>query len=98
MGKKLPYTPRSRVRAALRNLWLRSRERAACLKRDNYTCQVCGKKQTMAKGKVFKVQVHHIEGVGNWEYLIEEVYKHLLCNPNDLQTICKPCHDEIDHK
>jgi hypothetical protein len=37
MGKKLPYTPRSKVRAALRQLWLRSRERAAALKAANRT-------------------------------------------------------------
>jgi 5-methylcytosine-specific restriction endonuclease McrA len=92
MGKKSKYTPRSRIRSALRNVWLRSRERAACLKRDGYTCQICGKKQTMAKGKVFKVQVHHLNGI-EWEYLIDEVYEHLLCNPDFLQTICKPCHD-----
>jgi 5-methylcytosine-specific restriction endonuclease McrA len=94
MSKKSKHTPRSRIRSALRNVWLRSRERAACLKRDGYTCQICGKKQTMAKGKVFKVQVHHLNGI-EWEYLIDEVYKHLLCNPDNLQTICKPCHDGV---
>ena len=34
MGKKLLTTPRSRVKAALRQVWLRSRERAAALKRE----------------------------------------------------------------
>ena len=92
MGKKLEYTPRSRVRAALRALWLRSRERAAAIKRDSYTCQCCGRKQSKAKGKEFAVQVHHKEGIANWEYLIDEVYEHLLCHPDNLITICPECH------
>ena len=93
MGKKLPYTPRSRVRACLRQLWLRSRERAACLKRDGYTCQICGKKQSVAKGRECKVQSHHLDGI-EWEHLVNEVYRVLLVNPEFLVTICKPCHDE----
>ncbi len=74
MSKRLPNTPRSTVRAALRQLWLRSRERAAALKRDQYTCQVCGRKQSKAKGKEFDVQVHHKDGIGNWEQVIDSVY------------------------
>ena len=36
MGKRLPYTPRSKIRNILRRyIWLRSRERAAALKREN---------------------------------------------------------------
>ena len=69
-GKRLPNTPRSKVRAALRQLWLRSRERAAALKREKYTCQRCGVKQSKAKGKEQKVEVHHKEGIGNWEIVI----------------------------
>lgn len=94
MGRKLLYTPRSRVRSALRQLWLRSRERAAAIKRDHYTCQVCGNKQSKAKGKEFDVQVHHKPGIANWESLIDAVYQYLLCNPDDLVTMCPKCHDE----
>ena len=97
MGKKLAYTPRSRIRSALRQLWLRSRERAAALKRDKYTCQTCGRKQTKIKGKEFSVQVHHLKGIANWEGLIDEVYMKLLCDPKHLETICKECHD-LSHK
>ena len=93
MGKKLKYTPRSRIRAALRQLWLRSRERAAALKRDGYTCTRCERKQSTAKGKEFKVQVHHKSGyIANWELLIDQVYEHLLCSPDNLETICPECH------
>ena len=94
MGKRLPNTPRSRIRSMLRQLWLRSRERAAALKRDGYTCQVCGRKQSKAKGKEFAVEVHHKHGIANWEKLIDLVYLHLLCNPDNLVTLCKECHDK----
>jgi 5-methylcytosine-specific restriction endonuclease McrA len=94
MGKRLPTTPRSRVRAALRQLWLRSRERAAALKRDGYSCHDCGKKQSRAKGKEIYVEVHHIDGI-KWEQLIDMVYEMLLCNPDGLITMCEDCHDKI---
>ncbi len=97
MGRKLPNTPRSKVRAALRQLWLRSRERAAALKRDKYTCQSCGRKQSKAKGKEFSVQVHHKEGVANWDVIIDSVFNNLLCGPEYLETMCKGCHDN-EHK
>ena len=95
MGKKLKSTPRSRVRAALRQLWLRSRERAAALKRDDYRCQGCGKKQSRAKGKEFKVQVHHKCGI-EWEYMIDQVYDHILCDIEDLETLCETCHSKTE--
>ena len=94
MGKRQPNTPRSRVRAALRQLWLRSRERAAALKRDDRTCQYCGKKQSKAKGKEVKVEVHHINGIDNWDKIIDIVYAGLLVSPDNLETVCKECHDK----
>ena len=94
MGKRLPSTPRSRVRACLRQLWLRSRERASAIKRENGCCEGCGGKQSKAKGKEFKIEVHHINGVPNWEHLIDEVYRHILCDSKELQVMCKPCHDK----
>ncbi len=93
MGKKLPYTPRSKVRAALRQLWLRSRERAAALKREKYCCQLCGIKQSKAKGREVKVQVHHLDGI-DWEWILDKVYEKLLCNPDRLEVLCKKCHDK----
>jgi 5-methylcytosine-specific restriction endonuclease McrA len=95
MGKKNPIqTPRSKVRAAIRQVWLRSRERAAAIKRDNYTCQCCGRKQSKAKGKEFAVQVHHKELIVNWEAVIDAVYEHILCHPDGLETLCRECHDK----
>jgi 5-methylcytosine-specific restriction endonuclease McrA len=98
MGKRLPGTPRSRIRAALRQLFLRSRERAAALKRDQYTCQYCHQKQSRAKFQKFDVQVHHREGIGNWEKVIDSVFEELLCSPEKMETICKACHSEITKK
>ena len=96
MGKKLEHTPNSRIKSKLHQLWLRSRERAKALQRDKYTCQVCNRKQSMAKGKVFKVQVHHKNGV-KWDEMIRYIRERLLVNPDDMVTVCKECHTEI-HK
>jgi len=94
MGKKSPSTPRSKVRAALRQLWLHSRERNAAIKREGGCCEVCGGKQSKAKGREFKVEVHHLNGVPNWEHLIDEVYRHLLCDPKGLSVMCPDCHND----
>lgn len=95
MSRKLPTTPRSRVRSAIRQVWLRSRERAAALKRDKYTCQECHRKQSKAKGTEFAVQVHHKSGhIANWEYIINEVFREILCDPMYLETLCEECHNK----
>ena len=98
MGRRLPYTPRSKVRSALRQLWLRSRERGAAVKRDKYTCQCCGRKQSRAKGFEFDVQVHHKERIGNWEKVIDFVYEYILCDPSKMQTLCKECHKKQEEE
>ena len=69
MGKRLPYTPNSKIRAALRQLYLRSREHSEALKRDKYTCQVCGAKKSKAQGREVKVHLHHTKGIENWAEL-----------------------------
>jgi 5-methylcytosine-specific restriction endonuclease McrA len=94
MGKRLLTTPRSRIRSALRQVWLRSRERAAAIKRDQYTCQCCGRKQSRARGKEFDVQVHHKPGIGNWDDVIDSVYREILRDPRELETLCKECHQK----
>lgn len=94
MSRKMPNTPRSRIRACLRQLWLRSRERAAALKRDKYTCVRCGVKQSKAKGKEVFVQVHHLNGIPNWETVIDVICAHILCNPSELITLCQDCHEK----
>jgi predicted HNH restriction endonuclease len=98
MSKKQPNTTRSQIRSALRRLFLRSRERAAALKRDGYTCQCCGGKQSRAKGKEFYVECHHKKGVENWDALFEAVYKYLLCDPEHLEVLCKECHEKETEK
>jgi 5-methylcytosine-specific restriction endonuclease McrA len=89
--RKSDRTTRSQIRQALRRLSLRSRERAAALKRDNYTCQRCGKKQSKAKGREVSVEVHHVNGV-QWDTLVDCVYEMLLCHPDDMITLCVDCH------
>jgi len=91
---KLPYTPRSRIRSALRQVFLRSRERAHVLKESKYTCQECGVKQTKTKEKTIKVNVHHKSGIDNWDKIIDMIYDQLL-NEEDLEVLCKECH--LDH-
>jgi len=91
MPKKQPNTPRSRIRAALRQLFLRSRERAAALKEAGYRCQRCGVKQSKAKGREVSVEVHHKSGINNWDVLFDAVYRHLL-NKDDMEVLCRECH------
>jgi len=92
--KRADYTPSSTIRASLRRLFLRSRERQFALKRDGYTCRHCGKKQSRAAGREVYVEVHHKDGIDNWAELIEAVRQKLLCNVDDLETLCKDCHSE----
>lgn len=94
MSKRLPHTPSSQIRSALRRLFLRSRERAAAIKRDQYTCQRCGAKQSRAKGREVHVEVHHKHGVVNWAEVIQAVRDSLLCDPGHMETLCKDCHKE----
>lgn len=73
-------------------LWLRSRERAAAIKREGNTCQRCGKKGSKAKGREVKMQVHHVAGIGRWEQVIDLIFAELLCNPALLEVLCVDCH------
>lgn len=93
MAKKKESTPRSRVRSALRAVWLRSRERAAAIKREGGRCECCGKKQSAAKGREVRLEIHHKEGVA-WEQIIDLVYEQLLCHPDRLEVLCTDCHQE----
>jgi 5-methylcytosine-specific restriction endonuclease McrA len=95
--KDTTRTSNARIRQALRQLWLRSKERATCLKRDSYTCQECHRKQSMAKGKEFKVEVHHKSKEINWEEVIKYIRDNLLVDSNELITLCGECHKK-EHK
>ena len=97
MGCKSPYTTNSAIRSALHKLWLHSRERSSAIKRDGYCCQVCGVKQSKAKGKEVTVNVHHLEGV-KWVDIFEYVRSNLLVKPEHLQTLCVDCHQKEHQK
>jgi hypothetical protein len=92
---KEPITPRSQIVHALRQLWLRSRERAECLKLAHYTCVSCGKKKSQKKGFEQKVEVHHKEGIENWDEVVECIRKNLLCEQEKLEALCPDCHDNL---
>jgi len=94
MGKKQANTPRSRIRAALRQLWMRSRERAAALKFTGYTCWECEVKQSTAKGREVKLEVHHDPPI-EWGNIIDDIAKKLLEAPQ--YPLCKKCH-KAKHK
>lgn len=95
MGRRLESTPRSKVRASLRALWLRSRERAAAIKRDQYTCVHCGKKQSKAKGREQAIEVHHRDGI-EWDMILDYIYRHILVDPSKLETVCPDCHKTLE--
>ena len=50
----------------------------------------------MAKGKEFKVQVHHLEGI-DWEDMVNLIYAHILVSPSRLTTLCPDCHKKVGH-
>ncbi len=89
MSRKLPSTPRSRIKNALRQVWLRSRERAAALKRTRHCCARCGIKASQAKGREVKLQVHHIGGI-NWDGVVDLIFERVLNVPQE--PLCEYCH------
>jgi len=99
-SRKLPYTPNSQIRNSLRQLWLRSRERSQAIKREHNTCQRCGAKGSVARGREVKIEVHHKGvGVANWEAVILAIRQHLLTDPSNLEVLCFECHkDETERR
>lgn len=96
MGKRLEYTPNAKIKNVLHQLFMRSRERAKALRRTGYKCTACGVKQTKRKDYKLSLHVHHANGI-DWEYLIAEVRKTLLCDPEFLVPLCPDCHEK-EHK
>lgn len=94
MSRKKESTPRSRVKVALRQLWLRSRERGKAIKIHNNTCVKCGKKGSTAKGKEVKIQVHHEPPI-NWDGIVDLIFERILNTPQF--PICTDCHKK-EHK
>jgi hypothetical protein len=55
--------------------------RAQAYKRDKYTCQRCGKRESKKKGVI--IQPHHVIGRGN---------KNLKWDLTNIITLCRDCH------
>ena len=66
------------------------------MKQAEYKCQDCGTKQSMAKGKEVKLEVHHVNGIDNWEKIIQAVQQELL--GGELRVLCKQCHEGVHGK
>ena len=96
MPRKQPNTPRSRIRSTLRQLWMRSRERAAALKRSGNSCELCGELSDKRKGGTAKLEVHHLDGI-EWNNILDYVERHILVDPAKLEVLCKCCHAK-EHK
>jgi hypothetical protein len=92
MGKKKTSTPRSRVKNALRMVWLRSRERAAVIKAQDHTCRHCGKRESKAKGREIKIQVHHLGGI-DWDGIVDLIFERMLWpDVTRYEVLCVECH------
>jgi len=89
--KKMPNTPRSRIKSALRQVWLRSRERAAALKRTGYRCEECGVKFGKKTGA--KPEVHHKDGI-DWDGIVDLIIERVLQHPDRLSPLCHDCHQK----
>ncbi len=90
-------TPRARIYGMLRQIFLRSAERSEAMKKTKYCCERCGVKQSQAKGKEIKLNVHHKNGIDIWDELIEMIRDKILCEPEDLEVLCKECHNAEHH-
>jgi hypothetical protein len=95
---KKPITPRSKITNALRRVWLYSRERAQALRLQDRRCQVCGVRESKAKDKEQKIEVHHIDGIGVWKEIVDLVYAKLLVPPDKLECLCPKHHKERHEK
>ena len=81
--KKGPITPKSIIRSAIRRLWLRSRERAECLKLHGTDCMLCGQPHEV---------IHHNKMV-DWERIFVVIKEEML-NTNTM-PLCKQCHNGV---
>ena len=70
---------------------MRSRERAAALKREGNRCECCHELSETRKGGTVKLEVHHLDGI-EWENIINYIERHILVDPSKLEVLCKNCH------
>lgn len=89
--RRLPVTPNSQIRAALRMLSLRCREIAQAKKEQNNTCQICGRKGSVSKDHPCKTNMHHRNGI-RWAEMLACIRKELLQTPADYVCMCDTCH------
>jgi predicted HNH restriction endonuclease len=82
---------KTRVRSALRRLWMISPERSDCLRAWGYKCADCGAKQSVAKGRECKLDVHHLDGI-DWGEVKGNDVTQLFPDPSRLVPLCKACH------
>jgi len=74
-------------------IWLRSRERSAALKREKYRCERCHVKQSKAKGREVKIEVHHRDGTDR-AGIVDIIVERMLQTPDKFEVLCVPCHDK----
>jgi predicted HNH restriction endonuclease len=55
-------------------------------------CERCKVKASKAKGREVGVQVHHREGIAQWEQIIDLIFEQLLVDPSLLEVVCVDCH------
>ena len=88
-AKKPKYnkpTTNTQIRAAIRRLWLRCRERDRA-KATMKECAICK--------AIEELEIHHINGI-DWDRLFEAIREEIL-NDN-LICLCKECHKSEAHK
>lgn len=86
-GKGNPnYSGGTRFPNRGRNWWS---QRRAALRRDNHTCQLCGRRPKIHERRV--IDVHHIKPYKdfNGDYLAANELMNLI-------TLCRPCHVNIE--
>lgn len=89
------------IRSALRGAWSRYPVKFQVLREDRKTvkgkkhkyehkCNACKKWYPQQE-----IQVDHIEPCGGWDYdELGDWVQRLLCEPDDVQKLCKPCHQK----
>lgn len=92
MGK---FNLDTRLRQALRQVWLRSPMRYAVIKRSRVApgknqCESC---QTIVPTK--EIRVDHIVACGSLKGDVSGFVARLFVEPDGMQALCKPCHDVV---